>query len=442
MTQVLHPQQGRARVPRVAPPSAHTRADGDLNTVAWPFQISIIVTFITAFVALPGPAILRILPTAFFLVIGILRTPAAALSRIRVDPFLIAFFVWCIASVFWSIDRGQTLQQLFREFSRIIAITVATSVLGYRRTRNTMRALLFVSIVASFVWWALFPAESFIPLEGEVETGLRVFFGNKNTLAKVALLSILFMVSEKQLHRKRFIWVIAAAILLRFTTATTALFAALLGAAIYLIIVWSERLNSRGRTLSRFFAVLFGLLLFAIASVTSVSSLISATGKDTTLTGRTEIWRVAVPFAQAELVKGYGFGAIWESEVGPGPEINRQVGDFPVTDAHNTYLEQVLQVGVVGSLLLAGWLVSTVRRAGKSMSQRPADAGWILGTIAALVLLGVSDAVFVGFLSYFALLASMSYQLQSAVSTAATGPQHEPERSAVTTRRSLAARQQ
>jgi exopolysaccharide production protein ExoQ len=250
-----------------------------------------------------------------------------------------------------------------------------------------------------------------VPLVGDVETGLRVFFGNKNTLAKVALLSILFLVSEKKLGRRRIPWVIAALILLRFTTATTALFSTLLGLVLFSIIVASERLDRRGRTLSRILTLLFGLLLFVVASVTSIASLISATGKDTTLTGRTEIWRVTIPFAKQELAKGYGFGAIWESPVGPGPEINRQVGDFPVSDAHNSYLEQVLQVGVVGLVLMVGWVLSTLRRAAASMAHRPTDAAWILGSGAALALLGISDAVFLGWLSWFALLASMSYQL-------------------------------
>jgi exopolysaccharide production protein ExoQ len=386
---------------------------GPASVVAWPFQLSIVVTFVTAFVALPGPPIVRILPTAFFLGIGILRTSAEAMGRVRFDPFLILFFVWCVASLIWSIDRTQSAQQLFREFSRVISMTVATSILGYHRTRRTLRAIILVCIAASLAWWVIFPTASFVPLFGDTETGLRVFFANKNTLAKVALLSILFLVSEKSLGRKRLFWVAGAVLLLRFTTATTALFSAILGVAIFAVIVASERLDRRGRTLSRILTLLFGLLLFAIASVTSVTSLVSATGKDATLTGRTEIWKVALPFAQEKLATGYGFGAIWEADNGPGPEINRQVGDFLVVDAHNSYLEQVLQVGAVGSFLMAGWVLSTLRRASAAMVRKSNDAAWILGSIAALTLLGISDAVFIGWLSWFALLSSMSYQLSS-----------------------------
>jgi hypothetical protein len=107
------------------------------DLVAWPFQISIVVTFLTSFVALPGPPIFRILPTALFLLIGILRTPPHILGLVRIDPFLILLIIWSIASVEWSVDRGQTLQQVFREFSRVLSIVVATSVLGYDRTRSS-----------------------------------------------------------------------------------------------------------------------------------------------------------------------------------------------------------------------------------------------------------------------------------------------------------------
>ncbi len=405
--------------------AARTERSGLEVPFVWPFQVTIVVTFLTSFVALPGPPVVRIVPTAFFLGLGLLLTPKDIIGRVRFDPAFVLLVVWCVTSLGWSIDRGQTVQQLFREFSRVLAVSVAVGVLGYERTRRTLGGLMQVAVVAAFVWWAAFPGTSSLPLSGDSETGLRVFFGHKNTLAKVALLAVLFFMSDKRLGRKRVLWVIAAGVLLRFTTATTALLAAVLGAAVFAIFIFSERLDRRGRTSLRVLTLFAGLMLVVASLASSVGSLINATGKDTTLTGRTEIWKITLPFARAEFAQGYGFGAVWEASTGPGPEINREVGDFPVVDAHNTYLEQVLQIGGVGTAIMAAWAASTVWRASKAMSRRPSDGAWIVSSVAALVLLGVSDAVFLGWLSWFALLSSASYQLVDASGgvAAATTPQ-------------------
>ena len=385
------------------------------DEVWWPFVTTIVVTFLTSFVVLPGPPIIRIVPTAFFLLLGVLRTPHTRVGKVRLDPMLVVLIVWSIASIAWTVDRGQTIQQIFREYSRVLAVTIAVGILGKERTLRTLRGLFKVAIVAVFLYWAWKPAASTLPIDGDSEMGLRTFFGHKNTLAKVSLLAILFFMADVKLGKRRFLWVGAAFVLLRFTTATTALLGALAGIGVYWVIITSERLDRRGRTSMRALTLLAGVFIVLASLGTSFSTLVGVTGKDTTLTGRTEIWEVTLPFVRAELAKGYGFGAVWESKTGPGPEINRQVGDFPVVDAHNTYLEQLLQVGAVGSLMVMAWAIATARRAFLALSSSPHQSGWVLGSTTALTVLGVSDAVFIGWLSWFALLSAASYLLKETV---------------------------
>ena len=86
--------------------------------------------------------------------------------------------------------------------------------------------------------------------------------------------------------------------------------------------------------------------------------LLGAFGKDSTLTGRTYLWAEGLAAAGAAPTFGTGYYAYW---VQGFPEAERLWEEFYITSRsgfhfHNTYIEALVELGVVGFALVALWL--------------------------------------------------------------------------------------
>jgi exopolysaccharide production protein ExoQ len=90
-----------------------------------------------------------------------------------------------------------------------------------------------------------------------------------------------------------------------------------------------------------------------------LAGLTSTLGRDTTFTGRTEIWASLIPDVAREPMLGAGFGGFWTPETRESHRIG---------EAHNGYLDEVLQLGVVGLFLLALFLLASCRKALRALA--------------------------------------------------------------------------
>ena len=111
------------------------------------------------------------------------------------------------------------------------------------------------------------------------------------------------------------------------------------------------------------------LLLFAIVAVSSGAFLIyqnaallpAIVSKDSTLTGRTELWSLVLVAISNHPWVGYGFDSFWQGMHGDSLTIIRGVG-WLVPTAHNGYLDLLLGVGIVGAVLFAAPLLQMIVR--------------------------------------------------------------------------------
>jgi O-antigen ligase len=86
---------------------------------------------------------------------------------------------------------------------------------------------------------------------------------------------------------------------------------------------------------------------------TNVTGFTSMLGRDSTLTGRTEVWAAVLPAMKRQPMFGYGFGSFWT-------DARRELYDIPT--AHNGYLDILLELGAVGLALFIAWLLSCTRQ--------------------------------------------------------------------------------
>jgi exopolysaccharide production protein ExoQ len=110
-----------------------------------------------------------------------------------------------------------------------------------------------------------------------------------------------------------------------------------------------------------------------------VASFASIVGRNETLTGRTDIWAGLVPLAKQHLFLGAGFGGFWDSDTEAAAMVN---------EAHNGYLEIVLQLGLVGVMVTGMFLLSFCESAVKALAR---DYDWACLCICYLLMAGIHN---------------------------------------------------
>jgi exopolysaccharide production protein ExoQ len=99
-----------------------------------------------------------------------------------------------------------------------------------------------------------------------------------------------------------------------------------------------------------------GILTFLLMQVSFdiTGVLIQEAGRDSTLTGRTELWDVVLHMDPRPIL-GHGFESFW---LGDRLKTLHSLWYWKPTQAHNGYIEMYLNLGWVGLLFLAGVIVS------------------------------------------------------------------------------------
>jgi O-antigen ligase len=83
-----------------------------------------------------------------------------------------------------------------------------------------------------------------------------------------------------------------------------------------------------------------------------------------TLTGRSDhIWKVLIPYAMQKPILGHGFGGFWTDELVAATS----------SDAHNGYLDTILNIGFTGLMLSSIFLITSCRKAQREMMK---DFDW------------------------------------------------------------------
>lgn len=108
--------------------------------------------------------------------------------------------------------------------------------------------------------------------------------------------------------------------------------------------------------------VLLYLLLYD--SLVEISA--SILGRDTTLTGRTDIWRPLLDFASQTPIFGVGYGGFWA----PGNlELEELFSpQFILAQSHNGYLAVYVELGIVGIVLLALFILAYCGKVGRELN--------------------------------------------------------------------------
>ena len=125
------------------------------------------------------------------------------------------------------------------------------------------------------------------------------------------------------------------------------------------------------------YTLFVGVTLFVILSIFIPGELLALIGKDSTLTGRTDIWDALIYSIKQKPWLGFGYGVYWLDQLGPSYYVRLSL-QWGVPTAHNGWIETWLSVGIVGVALFAVQYVWTFILAVMRLKRGGTETYWVI----------------------------------------------------------------
>jgi O-antigen ligase len=138
-------------------------------------------------------------------------------------------------------------------------------------------------------------------------------------------------------------------------------------------------------------AILIGFISFIFVT-NNKEYLLTAMGKDPTLTGRTELWSLVWDKIQEQPWFGYGIGGFWNGLDGPSQYVQLGVR-VKVVYSHNGFLDMWLTIGIIGMLLFAiGFIFNALKALRWIRLSNSIESLWPLLSLTYLLLANVTES--------------------------------------------------
>ncbi|MBX6763125.1 MAG: O-antigen ligase family protein [Rubrobacteraceae bacterium] len=317
------------------------------------------------------------------------------------------FALWGGLSTFWSVYPGSTLYKSFEYLVMVLLFALSAFMVSevVRGPSNRMLALksifdwnwflVFASLVMVYVGVAVWPSYALMPSKGVLPFSLQGALpaiaangvGQLSAILGVVALARLIMGKSRLLYGPLFVFSVLTMLLAQ---SRSPILAFALGALVVMI-------AGRKFVLLIVSAVLgAGVLLSAYAgTIYAYMDRGQSTGELDTLTGRTVFWKASLEAARHRWLTGYGANA------GGRYILDNNLSISDISTVHSTYVETLIDTGVIGSaILLVGlgvvW-VSIVKLRRTAAMSPISKALWVecLGVMMVLSVRSIFSVVFV-----------------------------------------------
>lgn len=318
-----------------------------------------------------------------------------ALLLVRwLNPLLIAFLAWMLASAAWSMFPGFTVQK----FVRVMVIMIGCfsfALLGWypQRFQMVLRSLVTWFLFGSLLFGLLMPSVAIHQSDRpELLGAWRGLTTQKNQLGSVAAVGVMLWMhgwAAREVPRwQAVLGVLLSGVLLVLSRSSTSLMVAAF-ASLFLVVLlrvpagWTRL---RPTIVAAFTGIVVVYSLVVLDKMPGGQLLLKPvamiTGKDMSFTGRAPIWEVIYDQIEHHKLKGIGYGAYWvgDDPWSPAYEMVTRVYFYPGS-AHNGYLDIVNDLGLIGLGLLIGFLLLYILQAMALFRVEPAQGALYLAIV-------------------------------------------------------------
>jgi exopolysaccharide production protein ExoQ len=288
------------------------------------------------------------------------------LAGARRAPLVVLLNVLCISSVLWSVAPADTARRCAALFlSTIFGLYLGARFAQVRYLR--LLALVFgVVVLASFAF-ALLPAHiGVMTVPEEVAGSWRGIYPHKNLLGRAMVLAmmVLTVIAPRFPTWRMYIRLefLLASTLLLLSDSKTSLIIGIVATGAYGVVFLMRRRSNHKAALMIGALVALPLMVVAAFNLDAVFELF---GRDSTLTGRTDVWDLIWDEIQNRIFLGYGYQAFWVDPAGPATRVWLEL-KWNSPEVHNGYLELWLGLGLIGLLAVVTSLVTNLTLAWKA----------------------------------------------------------------------------
>jgi O-antigen ligase len=317
------------------------------------------------------------------------------------NGWLIAFLLFCFISIVWSDFPFVAFKRWIKTLGLpIMALIVLTESDPEEAVKRLMKRCAYLVVPVSILFIKYYPelGRGFDAWTGEgFNTGITT---NKNELGSICMILGFFFFwhllqtwkTERTTRRRNELRLIAGFLigiwwLFSQAHSATSFISFLIGALIVVFVgIRSINKNFIGTYL------LVALVLVVAAELTfGISGRLSESlGRNSTLSGRTEIWADVLKFHTNPIV-GVGFESFW---LGDRLVKLHEGRAFQPNEAHNGYLETYLTLGLIGLSLLIGQIIATFWKIRLELFRNFEWGRYRLGFLVAVVLYNWTEAGF------------------------------------------------
>ncbi len=273
----------------------------------------------------------------------------------QIPNTFLPILIWCWLSIFWAVDPWVSLRRVVFTTILILSVAYSVQVLSYRQVVRLLLIASWVVLIADWLAVALFPLAIHGP--GEVDQALvgnwRGIHQDKNEAGAFCALCFILTLHEAVRLRSYlsgfFIAVLAGVFLYQTHSKTAEGFV-----FVALFMGLMARYGFANPNLRRivFWSVLTIATFAALWTGGSMTQALTEFIEDpSSLTGRVQIWPVLLDYASDHLLFGAGYGSFWG--VGEKSPIFDYGSGWVTTiyEAHNGYLDLLVQIGAIGLLI-------------------------------------------------------------------------------------------
>jgi exopolysaccharide production protein ExoQ len=304
---------------------------------------------------------------------------------------LLFLVLLALVSSLWSADAGLSIRRGFAVLATTLFgldFAVRYSIRDQVRLFGTALALaIAASVIVELFFHGMVPT-----VDTAYTDAWNGAFVQKNDFARIVVLGgvLTLMRVRNVVHAAGAVAASVVLIVLCHSKTALAVFVAML------VLLRVFRLRRRGP--KALVAGIVGVLIVSalVSVVIDLDSTAEMLGRDATLTGRTNIWAMAIESAVEKPILGYGYNAFWN--VAPEADRISTILHWKVPHAHNGFIDLTLQLGLVGLGLFLWTYAIAVRRAIAFAYIEPEkEAMWPLAYLAFALLYQVTEStIFVG----------------------------------------------
>ncbi len=339
--------------------------------------------------------------TAAFLLMAVVSlwcilTPSGAKYEIRwlLLLLLALHLTICVASVAWSTNPPMTMRRV------AMLLVCALAAMGLGRQLTFRELLIFMVGLATCYSLLGIAAEvalgTFRPWASDYRFAGTVHPNEQGMLCGATMVGSIMLAIELPRFRL-LLWGLACAaavgLVLSKSRTAMACSACSLGLSCLLLLparYWPHVFTLGGFSLASLIAAISAIPSQYLGDFREIALMGRSEGASN-LTGRLPVWEGLLPYLKSNFWLGFGYRAFWDKA--RVEEFRDYTGGWQVPDSHNSYLEMLLNVGIIGAApFLLAMLIAFVILCVRGIRNHDTAAAFFAGITVTLFIAGFTEA--------------------------------------------------